>query len=176
MLQLDDVHEACCKFLFAQLSPNNCFETRAFADLHTCTDLLAKTNKYIEREFEEVVKSEEYLSLTSTQVVQLISRDRINVSSEEIVFECVMAWVKEDLENRRDDLPTLMQHVRLPQLSQSYLIDRVDEELLMTSDPICHDLVKNAFKYHVLEALGRSTLKYQSSRTAPRNPKVQQIF
>lgn len=46
LLQLMDVRQNCCDFLQSQLHPTNCLGIRAFADVHTCTDLLQQANAY----------------------------------------------------------------------------------------------------------------------------------
>jgi kelch-like protein 2/3 len=46
LLQLLDVRQNCCDFLQSQLHPTNCLGIRAFADVHTCTDLLQQANAY----------------------------------------------------------------------------------------------------------------------------------
>lgn len=53
------------------------------------------------------------------------------------VFECVIAWVHHDLENRQLHLAELMEHVRLPLLSQEYLVQRVEEEPLLKANLQC---------------------------------------
>lgn len=53
------------------------------------------------------------------------------------VFECVMSWVSGDLANREQYLAELMEYVRLPLLSQDYLIQRVEEEPLLKQDAQC---------------------------------------
>lgn len=46
LLQLMDVRQVCCEFLQSQLHPTNCLGIRAFADLHTCTQLLNQAHAY----------------------------------------------------------------------------------------------------------------------------------
>jgi hypothetical protein len=53
------------------------------------------------------------------------------------VFECVIAWVHHDLEKRQMHLAELMEHVRLPLLSQEYLVQRVEEEPLLKDNLQC---------------------------------------
>ena len=53
------------------------------------------------------------------------------------VFECVMSWVNGDLSNREQYLAELVEYVRLPLLSQDYLIQRVEEEPLLKQDAQC---------------------------------------
>lgn len=46
LLQLMDVRQACCDFLQSQLHPSNCLGIRAFADVHTCTQLVGQAHAY----------------------------------------------------------------------------------------------------------------------------------
>lgn len=105
-----------------------------------------------------------------------------------------MHWVNVDPDTRKHDLPQLMEHVRLPLLSQDYLVQNVEENVLMRSNAQCKyfnitfiksnfvhifikirlvftlvagkDLLIEALKYHLLRAEQKSI--YQSSRTRPR--------
>ncbi|KAG5875409.1 hypothetical protein JTB14_030936 [Gonioctena quinquepunctata] len=168
LLQLTDVRDACCDFLQAQLHPTNCLGIRAFADLHGCLDLLSHAESYIELHFPEVVECEEFLSLSQLQVSKLIRSDRLTVSSEEKVFECVIAWVQHDLENRQKHLSSLMEHVRLPLMSQEYLVQHVEEEPLLKADLQCKDYLIEALKYHLLK--GDTKTSFRTPRTKPRQP------
>ncbi|XP_015591764.1 ring canal kelch homolog [Cephus cinctus] len=169
LLQLTDVRDACCDFLQAQLHPTNCLGIRAFADLHGCLELLGHADSYIEQHFSEVVEGEEFLTLASQQVAKLICSDRLTVPSEEKVFECVISWVHHDLEKRQDYLAQLMEHVRLPLLSQEYLVQRVEDEPLLKANLQCKDYLIEALKYHLLKGEQKSLFK--TPRTKPRQPR-----
>ncbi|XP_057671404.1 ring canal kelch homolog [Diorhabda carinulata] len=168
LLQLTDVRDACCEFLQAQLHPTNCLGIRAFADLHGCLELLSHAEYYIELHFSEVVECEEFLTLSHLQVSKLISSDRLTVPTEEKVFECVVAWVQNDLENRKQHLSSLMEYVRLPLMSQEYLVQRVEEEPLLKTDLQCKDYIIEALKYHLLK--GDNKTSFRTPRTKPRQP------
>ncbi|XP_063989828.1 ring canal kelch homolog [Diachasmimorpha longicaudata] len=169
LLQLTDVRDACCDFLQAQLHPSNCLGIRAFADLHGCLELLAHADTYIEQHFSEVVEGEEFLTLAPEQVAKLICSDRLTVPSEEKVFECVISWVHSDMETRQSHLAQLMEHVRLPLLSQEYLVQRVEEEPLLKANLQCKDFLIEALKYHLLKGEQKSLFK--TPRTKPRQPR-----
>jgi len=53
------------------------------------------------------------------------------------VFECVIHWLKHELESRKDFLPELMEHVRLPLISKQYLLEKVVNEPLLKMNPKC---------------------------------------
>lgn len=61
-----------------------------------------------------------------------------------------------------------MEHVRLPLLSQEYLVQRVEEEPLLKSDLKCKDFLIEALKYHLLK--GDQKISFKTPRTKPRQP------
>ncbi|XP_060237835.1 kelch-like protein 2 isoform X2 [Meriones unguiculatus] len=168
LLQLQDVKKTCCEFLESQLHPVNCLGIRAFADMHACTDLLNKANTYAEQHFADVVLSEEFLNLGIEQVCSLISSDKLTISSEEKVFEAVIAWVNHDKDVRQEFMARLMEHVRLPLLPREYLVQRVEEEALVKNSSACKDYLIEAMKYHLLPTEQRMLMK--SVRTRLRTP------
>ncbi|XP_007471593.1 PREDICTED: kelch-like protein 2 isoform X3 [Lipotes vexillifer] len=168
LLQLQDVKKTCCEFLESQLHPVNCLGIRAFADMHACTDLLNKANIYAEQHFADVVLSEEFLNLGIEQVCSLISSDKLTISSEEKVFEAVIAWVNHDKDVRQEFMARLMEHVRLPLLPREYLVQRVEEEALVKNSSACKDYLIEAMKYHLLPTEQRILMK--SVRTRLRTP------
>nr|XP_055158592.1 kelch-like protein 3 isoform X1 [Nyctereutes procyonoides] len=168
LLQLMDVRQNCCDFLQSQLHPTNCLGIRAFADVHTCTDLLQQANAYAEQHFPEVMLGEEFLSLSLDQVCSLISSDKLTVSSEEKVFEAVISWINYEKETRLEHMAKLMEHVRLPLLPRDYLVQTVEEEALIKNNNTCKDFLIEAMKYHLLPLDQRLLIK--NPRTKPRTP------
>ncbi|KAM9795370.1 kelch-like protein 3 [Neosynchiropus ocellatus] len=168
LLQLMDVRQVCCEFLQSQLHPTNCLGILAFADLHTCTQLLNQAHSYAEQHFSEVVQGEEFLGLSLQQLCSLISSDKLTVSTEEKVFEAMISWIKYDKPARMEFMPTLMEHVRLPLLSRDYLVQIVEEEALIKNNNMCKDFLIEAMKYHLLPADQRHLMK--TDRTRPRTP------
>ncbi|VCW83747.1 unnamed protein product, partial [Gulo gulo] len=92
-----------------------------------------------EQHFADVVLSEEFLNLGIEQVCSLISSDKLTISSEEKVFEAVIAWVNHDKDVRQEFMARLMEHVRLPLLPREYLVQRVEEEALVKNSSACKD-------------------------------------
>lgn len=128
LLQLQEIQDVCCEFLKRQLDPSNCLGIRAFADTHSCRELLRIADKFTQHNFQEVLtiikkvnfnlfstlfsdflfkvtESEEFLLLPVNQLIDIISSDELNVRSEEQVFIAVLAWVKYNVAERRGHLP-----------------------------------------------------------------------
>ncbi|XP_029342093.1 ring canal kelch homolog [Acyrthosiphon pisum] len=83
LLQLEYVTSACADFLITQLDPSNCLGIQRFADVHNCVELLISSEAYIKKQFLEVVQFDEFLSLSSEEVIKLISCDDLFVPLEE---------------------------------------------------------------------------------------------
>uniref|UniRef100_A0A1A9W0K6 BTB domain-containing protein n=1 Tax=Glossina brevipalpis TaxID=37001 RepID=A0A1A9W0K6_9MUSC len=164
LLQLTDVRDACCDYLQTQLDASNCLGIRDFADMHGCVELVNYAETYIEQHFNEVIQFDEFLNLTHEQVISLISNDRISVSSEEKVYECVINWIRYDHTLREQYTADLMEHVRLPFLSKEYITQKVDKEPLLEGNIICKNLIIEALTYHLLPN------EIKTVRTIPRKP------
>ncbi|XP_066996449.1 kelch-like protein 18 isoform X2 [Anabrus simplex] len=164
-LQLMKVRDACADFLKRRFHPNNVLGIRSFADRLGCVPLVESADKYIQQYFHDVSISEEYLSLSCTDLLDIVRRDELHVMSEEQVFEAVMRWVKKDPESRKKFLPQLLSKVRMPLLTPHFLADRVSVEDLIRSSHECRDLLDEARDYHLMPE--RRPL-LQSFRTRPR--------
>uniref|UniRef100_A0A3Q3X9D1 Kelch-like protein 20 n=1 Tax=Mola mola TaxID=94237 RepID=A0A3Q3X9D1_MOLML len=156
LLQLAEIQEACCEFLKRQLDPSNCLGIRAFADTHSCRELLRIADKFTQHNFQEVMESEEFMLLPANQLIDIISSDELNVRSEEQVFNAVMAWVKYSIQERRPQLP----QVSVP--STSVAIDILCYFLFCF-----RDLVDEAKNYLLLP---QERPLMQGPRTRPRKP------
>ncbi|XP_045213681.1 kelch-like protein 2 [Mercenaria mercenaria] len=168
ILQMTEVRDACCEFLQSQLHPSNALGIKAFADLHACTELFNYANTYCEQHFTELYHYDEFLSLPVQNVCKLICSDRLTVTSEEQVFEAVLSWVNHDISNRQELVSQLIENVRLPLMTQDYLVQRVEEEPLIKSNSRCKDFLIEAMKYHLLK--GEQKAIFQTPRTIPRTP------
>ncbi|XP_015765961.1 PREDICTED: kelch-like protein 20 [Acropora digitifera] len=167
LLQMAEIQEICCEFLKRQLDPSNCLGIRAFADTHSCRDLLRFADIFTHNNFQEVMESEEFLLLPVTQLLDILSSDELNIRSEEEVFTAVINWVKYSVSERRGHLPEILQHVRLPLLAPKFLVGVVSSDPLVKSDESCRDLVDEAKNYLLLP---EQRLVMQGPRTRPRKP------
>lgn len=84
------------------------------------------------------------------------------------MYECVIGWIQFDAAVRQVHLASLMENVRLPLLSQEYLVTRVEKEPLLKEDLLCKDLLIEALKFHLLK--GEAKGLFKTPRTIPRQP------
>lgn len=149
-LQLSIVRDACADFLMTRLLPHNVLGVMSFADTLGCVSLVNACQKFIKKFFHHVAQSDEFLLLPLNQVKELISDDELEVASEEVIFESVMAWVAHDKDNRKDQLPQLLACVRMPLLRPQYLSDKVAPEELIRNSHKCRDLLDEAKDFHLM--------------------------
>ncbi|XP_070565832.1 kelch-like protein diablo [Ptychodera flava] len=148
LLQLQTVQDACCEFLKSQLDPTNCLGIRQFAEHHSCFDLHSTADVYTQQNFSKVSQNEEFLHLGLEDLIDLIARDTLNVKSEEVVYRAVVTWIKHDLDNRLQNLPSILEHVRLPLTSWEFLTTEVVNDNLLTSNKDCLKFYNEAKRYH----------------------------
>ncbi|XP_027840345.1 kelch-like protein 2 isoform X2 [Aphis gossypii] len=166
-LQLQFVKDACVEFLQLQLDPINCLSIRAFADLHHCSELISSSETYIKKHFQDVIKNNEFLSLSSKEMIKLISSNVLNISSEEKVYECVINWARHKIDDRYESLSELIEHVRLPLLSLEYISVNVFQEPLLKNNSKCKDYIIEAFQLNILKTKQHITIP-QNIRNTPR--------
>ncbi|KAI5631272.1 kelch motif domain-containing protein [Phthorimaea operculella] len=170
LLQVAGVRAAAASFLAAALAPDNALGIRAFADLHACAELARHAATYIDVHFVEVLEGEEFLALAPDTLARLLDSDRIVVPSEEVILDAVIRWMQHDPENRRASLGELLEHVRLPLVSQEALVSRAHAEPLASAGLRVKDLVIEALSFHLMRGARRAEAAAACPRARPRAP------
>ena len=136
MFQMAHVQDACCTFLEHQLDASNCIGIADFAQAHACMDLYEKARTYLYKNFSEVVLQDEFLTLSATQVRQVIRRDEINVRCESEVYGAVLRWVTQE-GVRINKLEDLLCEVRCHFLTPCFLKQQLDSCPMLQNSPTC---------------------------------------
>lgn len=110
---------------------------RAFADTLNCAIVVEETDRFIQKNFVSVSKSEEFSHLGIAEIENILKRNELQVESEEQVFEVLMNWIKKDTELRGVHLPQLLKCVRMPFLSPQFITDHVAKEGLIKGSHLC---------------------------------------
>lgn len=148
-LQFTEVSKSCCCFLSTHFTPDNVISIETLAKRLNCSDLIENAHRYIQKNFDAICETPEFLSVPFEFLNDLIRRDHLFTANEEKVFEAVIKWVKVDAE-RTVLLPELLTGVRMSLVSPDYLVEKVSKEELIRSSFPCRDLVDEAKHYHLL--------------------------
>lgn len=103
----------------------------------------------------QVSKQEEFFNLTRCQLVNLISRDDLNVRCESEVFHACINWVKYDCENRRPYIQALLKAVRCHSLTPNFLKLQLQRCEILRGDTRCQDYLAQIFQDLTLHKLTR---------------------
>lgn len=98
-----------------------CFVSNRFADGHNFKNLTKSALTYIENHFPQILKEEEIYELPKDLIIEFFSSEKLRVDSEFQVFQAALRWIMHDINERRQYVFEVLQHVRLPLLSLSEL-------------------------------------------------------
>ncbi|KAL3085011.1 hypothetical protein niasHS_010080 [Heterodera schachtii] len=149
-LQLSVLSNRCSEILKAHITEENVFSIRKFAVLYNARQAVLDTESFIQRFFESVSKSEEFLQLDFQTLVQTLDWDNLHVGSEECVFEALARWLDFDPLNRHTFAPRLLATIRMPFLRPAFIVDVVSNHPLLHSSMECRDLIDEAKNFHLV--------------------------
>lgn len=129
LLLFDSLKESCVSFMLRHIRSSNCINFLRLAKLHDLKSLAKKSKKWMLEHFEEVVNGNEFSELTQEELIEYISDDHLEVHSEDAVFVSVLKWIDASFECRRSSFSEIVQYVRHPYCTESYLLNILLEEL-----------------------------------------------
>ncbi|XP_019643234.1 PREDICTED: uncharacterized protein LOC109484427 [Branchiostoma belcheri] len=124
MLQIDEITEFCRTVIQDNIHACNCIGVMRLANLYGFSDLEKKAELQAVTHFSEVRQNEEFLSLSTVELVKLLGgrfNRLLEVTSEDEVVTCVLRWLDHDPESRKTAIPAILQEIRLPYVKVSTL-------------------------------------------------------
>ncbi|XP_065661792.1 kelch-like ECH-associated protein 1 [Hydra vulgaris] len=119
---INGLRDACSSFLKDILSPMNCLSVSTIANRYCCFDLEQKALKMLHDNFSLVANGTEFLNLSLEDLIEILSSDEIQVSSEDVVFSALMKWIYFDSSVRLLHFEDLFKCIRFPYLSQKFIL------------------------------------------------------
>ena len=90
----------CERFTIDNLRTKNCIDFLQLAVTLDLEQLKQKAMEYMEWNFLQVAKEEDFVKLTSSQITCLLGSNNLKVRREDRVYEAVWKWYKHDPEKR----------------------------------------------------------------------------
>lgn len=174
LLQIKQVQDICCNFLKQQLDANNCLGIKNFAEANGCQQLTDVIENFARRNFPAVAAGSEFLNNSWENIASLISSNDLNVKREEDVYLAILEWVKQDPGERTQYFPRLLDHVHLPRVSISFLMEEVDKEPMIKQSLHCRDLLDEAKRFHLLP--DERDIRSSNKRFIPRKSTVGTLY
>ena len=148
--QFARVADACAGFLTESLQVESCVGVLRLADSHALLTLKSRALDYIVSEFSRVILQDEFHFMPAESLGSALSRDDLNVTCEECVFEALMRWVRAGQSERVPLLAAMLQHVRLPLLEPAYFVETVETDELIRHCVEAFPVIQEARSYHLL--------------------------
>lgn len=132
--------------LESKVNVSNCLFYLDFAERYSCERLAQASRLFLEKRFQEVTQSDDFLNLGVNEVSGIISSDNIIVENEEIVYKSVITWIEHRRDEREVYLPKLLSRVRWYSMSNEYVQAHVLSNSLVQEHADCIELVKKALE------------------------------
>lgn len=149
MYQIPSIFSVCVSYLQDKLVLGNCLAIFRLGLLLDCPRLALAAREFICERYQVVVRDQDFLQLSPSELAMIITSDALNVRQEEQVFESLMDWVRHDESNRLKELPELLHCVRFRLISLDYFKEKVERhQYIQLSQEIKKelDLVKDAHR------------------------------
>ena len=133
----------------------------------------------MQQRFPEVALHEEFLEIEFNELFEIASDGHLNIRGEEQIYEAVIAWVKHDLDNRKEHVGDILKCVRMPLMSATYLSREVKSEPLVIDSFLGRGFLIDAMDYHLQKHYMRDLTgsKTKTVMTTPRQcPGLNYLF
>lgn len=147
--QIEFVLQTCENFLEQELSTSNCLGIQILvnADLSFTERLRKVVDVFVNAHFMEICEEAEILTIPKEHLKTLLVKDELCVSSEEVVFECVLRWLKHDINNRRCYATELVSAVRLGLLREDFIQEILLQEKTILNNSNLNKLLDNVLMF-----------------------------
>ncbi|XP_060064218.1 kelch-like protein 24 isoform X2 [Ylistrum balloti] len=140
MLQVTSLQTICENYLRQNLNIDNCVGIWRIATSHGLQNLIKTSWTFIMKYFPEICGEEEFDSMSAKELTLIIDDKELYTSSEELVCDAVIKWVKVDIAERRNDLKEIFGHLRLSLMDTDYLRKLLVMEVIKECD--CVEMVQ----------------------------------
>ena len=84
LMYFPSLFETCNRFMFQILAPSNCIRARRLAKEFDCKALVEIAEEFIRQNFEPATKVPDFLSLSPSELLEIIQIERLSVPREEV--------------------------------------------------------------------------------------------
>lgn len=154
LLQIDEVKQACCKFLLKVLDVCNCLGIRSLTDTLSCRELFEISHQFVVDHFGDVLKQDEFLFQPYESLKCFLDSKFLNTSNEEEVLSGVLAWLNFCPSERQVHARSLFKRTCLMKVAPDFLSTVILEDSIVQASSECKQIILEA-----LEAMKSSKLR-----------------
>ena len=135
------------------MGEGNIFFLLELVDKYNCKSLAGHCGEYLAANFDYVWEDDKkrLLGLSVDTWVGILRCDDLAIQSELKLFEVVMEYVnlRDDPEERKATLETLLPHLRYNFFPVQYLAQVVEKDPLLSSLPLVHNILFETYRFKV---------------------------
>lgn len=150
----------CNNFLTGHLDLSNCVAVHSLAYMYNVENLASTAAEEVRRNFQKIIHHEEFYELPVQMVQFWLTDPYIIVEKEQELFEAIVKWVQQDMEERQKHFEELFMLLRLGQIPPPYLKSVVRNEPLIANNRKCWKLLLNICKVQRLSRKRRRSGAY----------------
>ncbi|XP_035685469.1 kelch-like protein 30 [Branchiostoma floridae] len=136
MLQVEGVLECCQRFIENNLCASNCVGVMHLADVYGLCDLKKTARRKAMFQISEVGRCEEFLSLSTQQLLDLLGDKELGVEKEDDVVLSVMRWLDHELESRKTEISRILPVLCLSRVRVS-MLEKLEAHPAIQESPEC---------------------------------------
>jgi len=144
-LQLEDVKKYCFEFLISILSPETWFAIFSASVLYNNEYFKHHLHQYLSRNFDEISLSADFKTLSKKALATFVGNLDRNEVEETSVYQALITWTKFGEDNRKTELPNLLQSVKFENISEKFCGEIISQEDLITNNHQCMKVVFQGF-------------------------------
>ncbi|XP_066265222.1 kelch-like protein 2 [Branchiostoma lanceolatum] len=149
MLQFDKILQCCRKFIQDNLCPSNCLGVMRLADMYGLSVLKERARSTAASNFVDVTQDEEFFSLSTQELLDLVGDENLKVRNEDDVVTSVIKWFNHAPENRQEAILKILQEIRLSCVRVSVLKKLASLPVIQQSEE-CLAKITTAMENHLL--------------------------
>jgi hypothetical protein len=146
VLQMNMAKISCVQFLIDNMNLYYALEFWILGDSIQNDSVTHEAIGLIGRHLEDISKSSTFLQLDLEKVEKILMDDHLMVSNERFVYEAVLSWIRHDLPCREGEFNRLLHAVRMPFLSDRYLIQVLGKEKMILESSSALNAYSEALK------------------------------
>ncbi len=141
--------ELCSDWMIHNLDRTLCFSFMFLAEKYNLDRVSSETNQFLLRNFPEMCKLKEFISMSKTSLSRCLSSDELFTNAdEELVFFAVIGWLEHE-KSRLEHLVELISQIRFGFIEPERLTsETIGRHKLIDDNKECRNFIMEALHYH----------------------------
>ncbi|XP_039963172.1 kelch-like protein 5 isoform X3 [Bactrocera tryoni] len=125
VLQMDDAKNRIVEYLMTRIDEYTLQSAYTLEHETKCEVLKQKIIEYETQNFIKISQSDEFLNFGAEKLQRILVSDNLNISREEDAFDAIQRWYNYDVPTRQQQLPLLIDCLRLTQFKVDFLMTHI---------------------------------------------------